>query len=1073
MRKIHKITVLLVALLSFAGVAEAQAPAATIPYFCDFENATERSNWQFANNNVNNWIIDTIVYRSRSHSLYVSWYAWDSNYFHIWDVTNSYAFRKIHFQAGLYNISFDWLYNSHTNYIYYTYIRAFLIPATTTIVGGQRLQGLTASGLPRGAIPIDVSGTQLIFRGTWSTFSNPLVQVPTTDDYYLVFFFNNNGHLPDVYPQYGLFDSPIIDNIRIDAVNCSTPFALTYTSLGSGCISLDWEDRQLPVPQSWDIEYGPRGFTPSQGRRITANSHPYAICGLQDDSIYDVYVRSHCPGGTTSNYSDVMTFHYSSQLPLCRDFSDLKAPGTLCTYGQYEEFNNVVGEFYGPYADTGIINYGSSHYGDPNTLMYSSRHTVHTDPNEMDSCSGYRLHTVPQGENSAVRLGSVYGKWICQSISYDIIVDSSVADLLMLKYATVLYNPDNHVAVRKPRFLMEVLDSSNNLIDRGCYYADFTPDNISSDTSWKTGIDRFIYWHDWTPVGLNIATYNGHRITVRLTTYACGQGADAHFGYAYYTLKCQKSRIKAVVCGNDNNPYQAQFTAPEGFRYGWWSYDKPGFSSTDQSILVPLDGAEYYCDVFFGNDTSNCKFTLSVRANPDLVERQYTHAEFSYTKDSSNCEYKATFDNRSYSSNFDRSEIAYDCDYYYWDFGDGDTASGSNLQVPVTHRFPSYGSYNVMLIVARTVIGCYDTIYKTITFAPPEVPVLHGDTVLCHGKTNHLWVEGETFVDYRWNTGDSTQAIDRMMIIHYTFHVHTTDNRGCEADDSLYVRVVQRPQIIIDTNNFAGCNPLSVTITDRGTYGDSITYSWDWGDGISDVNDSSTTHHTYHTPGRYVITCITESMPGCTDTAHLYAYSYDFTKADFRWHSFFGRITKPDMFFENISAPHEPEYNYYKWEFYSDTTDTLPVGNAFEYEPTFRWPVTDNSDVGFYKVRLVAYTPIRTPEQELLCMDSIDYIIYILNDFLQFPNVITPNGDGINDIFEIKNLLDGGNYTDNELYIYNHWGRLVYYKHNISTREDFWDPSLTNEMTGTYYYRFSAKGHTGNVQRNGVVELLR
>ena len=203
MRKIHKITVLLVALLSFAGVAEAQSPAATIPYFCDFENATERSNWQFANNNVNNWIIDTIVYRSRSHSLYVSWYAWDSNYFHIWDVTNSYAFRKIHFQAGLYNISFDWLYNSHTNYIYYTYIRAFLIPATTTIVGGQRLQGLTASGLPRGAIPIDVSGTQLIFRGTWSTFSNPLVQVPTTDDYYLVFFFNNNGHLPDVYPQSG------------------------------------------------------------------------------------------------------------------------------------------------------------------------------------------------------------------------------------------------------------------------------------------------------------------------------------------------------------------------------------------------------------------------------------------------------------------------------------------------------------------------------------------------------------------------------------------------------------------------------------------------------------------------------------------------------------------------------------------------------------------------------------------------------------------------------------------------------------------------------------------------------
>ena len=83
------------------------------------------------------------------------------------------------------------------------------------------------------------------------------------------------------------------------------------------------------------------------------------------------------------------------------------------------------------------------------------------------------------------------------------------------------------------------------------------------------------------------------------------------------------------------------------------------------------------------------------------------------------------------------------------------------------------------------------------------------------------------------------------------------------------------------------------------------------------------------------------------------------------------------------------------------------------------------------------------------------------------------DGDGINDIFEIKNLLEGGCYTDNELYIYNHWGRLIYHKKNISTKEEFWDPALNNERTGTYYYRFSAKGHIGNIQRNGVIELIK
>ncbi|MBO4740849.1 MAG: gliding motility-associated C-terminal domain-containing protein [Bacteroidales bacterium] len=79
-----------------------------------------------------------------------------------------------------------------------------------------------------------------------------------------------------------------------------------------------------------------------------------------------------------------------------------------------------------------------------------------------------------------------------------------------------------------------------------------------------------------------------------------------------------------------------------------------------------------------------------------------------------------------------------------------------------------------------------------------------------------------------------------------------------------------------------------------------------------------------------------------------------------------------------------------------------------------------------------------------------------------------PN-DGINNIFEIKNLLEGNGYTDNHLYIYNHWGRKVYYKKNISKREDFWDPSLNNDPDGTYYYHFTAKGYLGRVQRNGVI----
>ena len=299
---------------------------------------------------------------------------------------------------------------------------------------------------------------------------------------------------------------------------------------------------------------------------------------------------------------------------------------------------------------------------------------------------------------------------------------------------------------------------------------------------------------------------------------------------------------------------------------------------------------------------------------------------------------------------------------------------------------------------------------------------------------------------------------------------------GCDSVTVLYLEkfYITLPAFKPALGTVEICLGTTISYIDTNTETQDNTYRWIWDDervSISYMGDSVI--HTYRKPGLYNVLCVARANNGCADTSHFTVYVYDYTRAEFFWHSFFGRITSPEMFFENKSAPHEPEYNYYKWEFYSDTADTIPIGNSFDYETTYRWPVTDNSDVGFYKARLVAYTPIRTPNTELLCMDSVDHAIYILNDFLQFPNMVTPNDDGINDIFEIKNLLEGKAFTDTELIIYNSWGRIVYHKNNISAIEDFWDPSLNKDPDGTYYYHFSAKGLAGNVQRNGVVQVLR
>lgn len=88
---------------------------------------------------------------------------------------------------------------------------------------------------------------------------------------------------------------------------------------------------------------------------------------------------------------------------------------------------------------------------------------------------------------------------------------------------------------------------------------------------------------------------------------------------------------------------------------------------------------------------------------------------------------------------------------------------------------------------------------------------------------------------------------------------------------------------------------------------------------------------------------------------------------------------------------------------------------------------------------------------------SAPYIVYskfpcyFQKDVLPVTNFLSPNGDGINDLFEID---DVDSYSDYTLTIYNENGLEVYKKEN-NYRND-WDGKLDGKIlpTGTYYYLF-------------------
>lgn len=85
---------------------------------------------------------------------------------------------------------------------------------------------------------------------------------------------------------------------------------------------------------------------------------------------------------------------------------------------------------------------------------------------------------------------------------------------------------------------------------------------------------------------------------------------------------------------------------------------------------------------------------------------------------------------------------------------------------------------------------------------------------------------------------------------------------------------------------------------------------------------------------------------------------------------------------------------------------------------------------------------------------------------LNIPNVFTPNGDGVNDTFEITGLSD---YAANELTIFNRWGNTIYHKQGYLND---WTGNGLNE--GTYYYVLQVKDNSGQSETyKGYLTLLR
>ncbi len=148
-----------------------------------------------------------------------------------------------------------------------------------------------------------------------------------------------------------------------------------------------------------------------------------------------------------------------------------------------------------------------------------------------------------------------------------------------------------------------------------------------------------------------------------------------------------------------------------------------------------------------------------------------------------------------------------------------------------------------------------------------------------------------------------------------------------------------------------------------------------------------------------------------------------------------------------------------------------PFPDDWEYEWTFNGQNVDGngstiSQFIFDKdntVSVMAISPNGCPVSATLSFTAVEPEI-------EMPNAFSPNGDGLNDIFQIV-YKNGGPLPVEEFLILNRWGEIVY-----NDTEAMWDGRVNNAEAASeaYLYRFSVVWPNGEIRSfRGEVTLLR
>ena len=237
-----------------------------------------------------------------------------------------------------------------------------------------------------------------------------------------------------------------------------------------------------------------------------------------------------------------------------------------------------------------------------------------------------------------------------------------------------------------------------------------------------------------------------------------------------------------------------------------------------------------------------------------------------------------------------------------------------------------------------------------------------------------------------------------------------------------------------------------------------MSIRWNFGNNITASGDPINV--CFKTAGTYSLTTTIVDVNGCksVNKAPFVITAFPRPGPDFTWDPTEVSYIESLVNFASTSASGSIVAQY--WDF-GDMLHS-PGSNS----STVKNPNHQYSEIGNYPVTIIQ-TNIWG------CTDTLIKVLEVIEDFTMYiPNAFTPNGDGVNDIFQPKGM--GWMPDKYEFLIYDRWGTLIF-KTNDYTKG--WDGTIKGSLcpSDVYVYKIKAisSAHSERKEFAGHVTLMK